>query len=183
MKEKVLDLYEYAKKVDAFSPKKDVVEIVKQTQIKGMRLQSMELSKQRGRSDHLKSQSMKNAQKMDLGEFDTKKISFVRTAYSAYKCSRNQDLHLFQYQKIYVEKKSSLRGVVGWRLPKTTVVQERLKTLVDGLKFKTDSSKSHIVTWIVRINREAPDKALQEHLEIQKREKEKRNYFLTKPVF
>lgn len=183
MKEKISDLYEYAKKVDAFSPKKEVIEIAKQTQMKGMRLQSMELTGQKSRSDPLKSQSVRNAQKMDLGEYDTKKISFVRTAYSAYKCSRNQDLHLFQYQKIYVEKKSSLRGVVGWRLPKARVVQERLKTLVDGLKFKTDSSKSHMVTWIVKINNDAPDKALQDHLEIQKRDKETRNYFLNKPIF
>ncbi len=183
MQEKILDLYEYAKRVNEFSPKKEVATLNSGNKLKGMKLPTMEFSLDKKRASPLSVPPMKNPQKMNMTDFDSKRVSFVRAAYVTYKCCQNQDLHLFQLKKIYFEQKFVLKGVVGWKLPKRKIVQQQLKSLVEGLKFRSSNHKSHLVTWIAQIKKSEEEKSHDAQLELQKQGKEKRNYSVNKPIF
>jgi hypothetical protein len=184
MKNRVLDLFEYAKKVDAFSPKKPTEAKNNQIKLKGIRLPSLEFNLIKKNLKSSTALPMKNPKKMTFEDCDSKRVSFIKSAYSAYKCCQNQDLHLFQHKKIYLEKCFCLKGVVGWRLPKKKLVQQRLRSLVDGLKFNSDTYKSHLITWILKLKKtEEEEKSMQAQLELQKQRKEKQTYLNSKPIF
>ncbi|MBM3193101.1 MAG: hypothetical protein FJZ59_02565 [Chlamydiae bacterium] len=183
MKHRRLDLFEHAKKVDAFSPKKGDELKNDRTRLKGIRLPSLELNFLKKAPKVSLELPIKNPMRMTIEDCDKKKVSFIRSAYAAYKCCQKQDLHLFQHRKIYLEKCFSLRGVVGWRLPKKKIVQQRLRSLVDGLKFNTDGYKSHLITWILKLKEPQEEKIMKEHIELQKERKERRAYLNSKSIF
>ncbi len=184
MKNHMLDLFEFAKKVDAFSPKKPNDKTNKPIKVRGIRLPSMEFNLLKRAPKSALSLPMKNPKKMTFEDCDSKRVSFIKSAYGAYKCCQNQDLHLFQQKKIYLEKCFCLKGVVGWRLPKKKLVQQRLRFLVDGLKFNTETYKSHLITWILTLKKsEEQKKSIQDQLELQKQRKEKQTYLNSKPIF
>ena len=183
MQKKILDLYAYAKRVSEFSPGKGNIHLKSKNTFKGMKLPTMELSFRKNRGTPPAAPPMKNPKKMDTSEFDNKRVSFVRSAYVAYKCCQSQNLHLFQLQKIYLEQKFILKGVVGWKLPKKKFVQQQLKTLVDGMKFRSNPYKNHLITWIAQLKKSDEEKSSEAQLELQKQGKEKRNYSINKPIF
>ena len=151
MAEKNVKLYEYAKKVNEFTPKKEILGYASKNKLTGINLTSMEFSLEKESVEKPDLSSLKNTKKMNMEEFDSKRISFIKAAYVTYKCCRNQNLHLFQFNKIYFEKKYILKGVVGWKLPRKKLVQQQLKSLVEGLKFNSGTYKNHIITWIGRL--------------------------------
>lgn len=183
MKRSVINLFEYAKKVDAFSPKESNELKIVRTRLNGIRLPSLESNFNKKQSKPSPEIPIKNVKKMTIADCDKKKVSFIRSAYEAYKCCQRQDLHLFQHKKIYLEKCFCLKGVVGWRLPKKRIVQERLRSLVDGLKFSTEGYKSHLITWILRLKNTEEEKIIQEQLDLQKERKERRSYLTSKSIY
>ena len=183
MQEKNFELYEYAKRVNEFSPKKAIVYLNPKPKLKGMKLPSMEFSLENGEKEMTPISPMKNPKQMNVSEFSSKRVSCVRSAYAAYKCCQNQDLHLFQFEKIYLEKKFILKGVAQWKLPKRKLVQQQLKTLTEGLKFNSSNYRNHLITWIAHLKKSDEDKGVRDQLELQKQGKEKRNYSVNKPVF
>lgn len=145
MKDKILNLDEFARRVDSLSNRKSILLSSNQIKMNGIRL-SLAKRLLENKQAFVKAPGMKNPQKM-LAE-DDKKVPILRAAYTTYKCCQNQDLHLFQLQKIYLEKGSTLKKVVGWKLPKRKVVQEHLKALVEGLKQCPNTHKRHLITRI-----------------------------------
>ena len=184
MKEKFLNLDDFARRVDALSDKKEVSLERRYGKFKGIHLPTVDFSigKKRGGQVHLPVMKNPKSVRVSLHESD-KKAPLMRSAYETYKCCQNQDLHLFQLQKIYLEKKFLLKGVVGWKLPKRKIVQQQLKAFVEGIKFHPDSYKTHLITWIAKAKKSAEEKSIQDNLELQKQRKETRNYPTNRPLF
>jgi hypothetical protein len=183
MKEKKIDLVEYAKRIDAFSPKKKEVNKILLNRLRGTRLSSVSSLIDKKKKTATSSPFLKTAQRMQIEEFDPKKISFVKSAYSAYKCCQNQDLHLFQLQKIYIEKKHPLKGIIGWRFPKKKTIEEQLKSFVESLKPGSDSYKKHTVTWILKLEKAESEKTFQSQVELHRHRKDNQNYQINRPIF
>ncbi len=89
---------------------------------------------------------VKNPRKMEKQEFDSKKVSFIRSAYATYKCCEKQNLYLFQLKKIYLENNCPLKRVARWRLPKKALMQASLGHLANALKESSDNPKKHFIT-------------------------------------
>ncbi len=183
MKEKPLNLDEFARKVGAISAKRSLFSVDNRSKVKGIHLLTIEFSLGRKRGATTSAALLKNLKKMSMHEGESKTVPFLKTAYDAYKCCQNQDLHLMELQKIYLEKKFFLKGVVGWKLPKKKLVQQRIKELVEGCKFNPGAYKSHIVTWIAQAKKSEEEKSVQAQLELQKQQKDTRNYLSNKPIF
>ena len=157
---------------------REVSVVSNKIKLKGIHLPTIEVALTRKQIAKKIKNSLKH---VNVGDAENKKVPLFRAAYDAYKCCQDQDLHLFQLQKIYLEKKFLLKGVVGWKLPKRRIVQQRLKAFADGLKIRPEH-KRYLVTWIAKAKKEE-EKSIQDHLELQKQRKESRNYTTNKPIF
>ena|SRR3990167_9147653 len=158
--------------------KREISPVARLVKLKGIHLPTIEIALTR---KQIVSTIKKSLKQVDMENEESKKIPLFRAAYDAYKCCQSQDLHLFQLQKIYLEKKFLLKGVVGWKLPKKRIVQQRLKAFSDGLRVKPQHKK-YLVTWIAKVKKDE-EESIQKHLDIQKQRKESRNYITTKPIF
>ncbi len=183
MTEKKLDLFENAKRIDGFFPKKKEVNSIILQRLRGIRLSSVGAIIERRKEMREVSPFLKKTRRVQLEEFDGKRVSFVKSAYSAYKCCQNQDLHLFQLQKIYIEKKHPLKGIIGWRFPKKKIIEEQLKSFVESLTPDSDAYKKRKVTWILKLERGGSERSFEGQVELHKQRKDTQNYQLSKPLF
>ena len=141
MRNKYVDLSEYVKIASEF-PQQG-----KESKFKGMHLSAPEISFKKP-GDPPK---VKNAHKMEKEEFDPKKLSFIRSAYVAYKCCERQNLHLFQLERIYTEHKRPLKGVARWRLPKQALMQASIAYIANTVKENSINPKKHFITWVIEL--------------------------------
>lgn len=109
-------------------------------------------------------------------------------AFDAHLCCRNQDLHLMRLKQIYEEKRLSLKDIVGWRLPKSKVFEEQIHYYVDQIKSLHTTSQSHHHITLILVGELAKKKAQEAEtekaqLELDKQQKDRRNYAQVKNIF
>jgi hypothetical protein len=107
--------------------------------------------------------------------------SLYQCAFDTHRCSRSQDLHLLKLKQIYEEKRLSLKDIVGWKLPKSLMIENQLKYYVDQIASFHNSSQSHHYITLILIGEVAKNKGEEirgqkEHLDLADLEKNKRNY-------
>ena len=105
--------------------------------------------------------------------------ALYKTAFEAFKTCQEQDLHLFHLKKVYFEKAFSLKNFVGWKLPKPFIAKAQISLLVDYLKSQNyyEAMRHNITKLIIgEALQKEREKELQEQLEIQKKEQDRRNF-------
>lgn len=113
--------------------------------------------------------------------------SFYQSASDANKACQAQDLHLFNLEKIYYEKKLQSKAVAPWRLPKSIIIRRRLDEYLSRLEEKGKKGAKHHITKIL-VGKEAKNakadlERTSEQLALQKQQQDTRNFGRSGSIF
>lgn len=114
--------------------------------------------------------------------------SFYQSATDANTTAQGQDLHLFNLEKIYYQKKLQSKLVASWKLPKSVIIKKRLDEYLSRIQHdKNKEGSKHQVTKIL-VGKQGEDaqkefERTNEQLALQKEQQDTRNFNRTGSLF
>jgi hypothetical protein len=142
LSKKKLSALLFAEKIDAIYPLGKICVLQTNFTFNVSRIPILEIQKQ----NHF----MKEMVKFQVEELKDKRITLLAVAHQTSKLREKQNLHLYQLNKNYCEKKMPLKKVKDWKFPQKSFIEKRIFSN-DTMGEKTREKKQRHVTLLFKI--------------------------------